>query len=94
MIRFRSKFHKAIFFLFSVITIGVIGYMLLSGFNFIDAVYMTVITISTVGFRELHPMSDDEKIFTIFLILTSIVFMDMPFLLLQKHLRMGTFLNN
>ena len=72
MIRFRSKFHKAIFFLFSVITIGVIGYMLLSGFNFIDAVYMTVITISTVGFRELHPMGDDEKIFTIFLILTSI----------------------
>lgn len=72
MIKFKSKFHKALFFLFSVLAIGVIGYMILSGFNFIDAVYMTVITISTVGFRELHPMSNDEKIFTIFLILTSI----------------------
>jgi voltage-gated potassium channel len=72
MIKFKSKFHKALFFLFSVITTGVVGYMLLSGFNFIDAVYMTVITISTVGFRELHPMGDAEKIFTIFLILTSI----------------------
>ncbi len=46
--------------------------MHLSGFNFVDAVYMTVITISTVGYRELHPMGTDEKIFTIFLILTSI----------------------
>lgn len=72
MIKFKSKFHKALFFLISIIAIGVIGYMNLSGFNFVDAVYMTVITISTVGFRELHPMGDDEKIFTIFLILTSI----------------------
>ena len=46
--------------------------MCLSGFDFIDAVYMTVITVSTVGFRELHPMGTDEKIFTICLILTSI----------------------
>jgi voltage-gated potassium channel len=46
--------------------------MSLSDFNFIDALYMTVITISTVGFRELHPMNSEEKIFTIFLILTSL----------------------
>ena len=72
MMKFSSKFHKALFFLCAVIAIGVIGYMQLSGFNFIDAVYMTVITVSTVGFRELHPMGTDEKIFTIFLILTSI----------------------
>ncbi len=72
MIKFKSKFHKALFFLISVLAIGVIGYMLLSGFSFIDAVYMTVITISTVGFRELHPMNTTEKVFTIMLILTSI----------------------
>ncbi len=72
MIKFSSKFHKALFFLCAVLTIGVVGYMRLSGFNFIDAVYMTVITVSTVGFRELHPMGTDEKIFTICLILTSI----------------------
>ena len=34
--------------------------------------YMTVITISTVGFREVHPLDNYEKIFTIFLILTSL----------------------
>ena len=46
--------------------------MYLSDVGFVDAAYMTVITISTVGFREIHPMNDQEKIFTIFLILTSI----------------------
>mgnify|MGYP005991027595 CR=1 FL=1 len=72
MIKLRSKFHKAIIFLISILAIGVIGYMVLSDVGFIDAAYMTVITISTVGFREIHPMNDQEKIFTIFLILTSI----------------------
>ncbi len=60
MISVRSKLYKAIFFLLSILTIGIVRYMLLSGFSFIDAVYMTVITISTVGFRELHPMNSEE----------------------------------
>ena len=68
----KSKFYKALFFLLSILSIGVVGYMTLSDFNFIDALYMTVITISTVGFRELHPMNTEEKVFTIFLILTSL----------------------
>lgn len=67
-----SKLYKAILFLISILAIGVLGYMILSDFSFIDAIYMTVITISTVGFRELHPMNTEEKVFTIFLILTSL----------------------
>ena len=72
MIPLKSKLYKALFFLFSIQAIGVVGYMLLSDSNFIDALYMTVITISTVGFREVHPLDNYEKIFTIFLILTSL----------------------
>lgn len=72
MLKLKSKLHRALFLLLSILTIGVLGYMVLSDVGFIDAAYMTVITISTVGFRELHPMNDQEKIFTIFLILTSI----------------------
>ena len=68
----KSKFYKALFFLLTILSIGVVGYVTLSDFNFIDALYMTVITISTVGFRELHPMNTEEKVFTIFLILTSL----------------------
>lgn len=70
---FKSKLQKAIILLVSLITIGVIGYMMFSGYSFVDAIYMTVITISTVGFSEVHPLNDGEKVFTIFLITTSIV---------------------
>ncbi|MDG1246184.1 MAG: potassium channel protein, partial [Polaribacter sp.] len=48
------------------------GYMILSDYSFVDALYMTVITITTVGFGEVQPFTPEEKIFTVFLILTSI----------------------
>lgn len=55
----------------AVIVIGTIGYLLL-GFDFLDAVYQTVTTITTVGFREVHPLDAAGKIFTIVLILSGI----------------------
>jgi len=67
-----SKLKKPIFLLLIVLTIGVFGYKFISKVSFIDALYQTVITISTVGFAEMHPFNDAEKIFTIFLIITSI----------------------
>jgi len=70
---FQSKLYKAIALLFAVIIIGVTGFMLLSNITFIDALYMTVITVTTVGFGEVHPLSQEERLFTIFLILTSVV---------------------
>lgn len=69
---FESKLNKIGLLVFSVLAAGTLGYMLLSDFSFIDAIYMTVITVTTVGFGEVQPFTDHEKIFTIFLILTSI----------------------
>lgn len=68
---FKSKLYKAIILFLGVVIIGVAGFMLISGDTFIDALYMTVITITTVGFGTLHELNDAEKLFTIFLILTS-----------------------
>lgn len=51
-----------------VIAIGTIGYMLL-GFTFLEAVYQTVTTVATVGFREVHPFSTVGQVFTIGLII-------------------------
>jgi voltage-gated potassium channel len=51
--------------------IGVTGYMLIEDDNFLNALYMTIITISTVGFGEIHKLSDGGKIFTMFLIISS-----------------------
>lgn len=51
---------------------GTGGYMIIEGDNFLNALYMTVITMSTVGFGEIHKLSQPGKIFTIVLIIMSI----------------------
>lgn len=70
---FRSKINTAIALLIILLIIGVVGFRILTNYTWIDAVYMTVITITTVGFGEVNPLDDDSKIFTIFLILTSVI---------------------
>ncbi len=70
---FRTKIYTAILLLVIIIIIGVSGYMMISGYSWIDAFYMTVITMTTVGFGEVVPLDDQSKIFTIFLILASVV---------------------
>ena len=67
-----SRIHKTLFLVFVILLLGVVGYMILSHYSFVDALYMTVITITTVGFGEVKPFTPEEKIFTVFLILTSI----------------------
>ncbi len=52
-----------------IVAIGVIGYMVIEGWSFLDAIYMTITTITTVGFREVHPLSDAGRIFSIFIII-------------------------
>lgn len=52
--------------------IGVGGYMIIEQYNFIDALYMTVITIATIGYREVRPLSEAGKIFNILFIVSSI----------------------
>jgi len=55
-----------------LIAIAVIGYMIILDLTFIDALYMTIITISTVGYREVAEMNTLAKWFSICLILVSV----------------------
>ncbi|RSK43890.1 potassium channel protein [Hymenobacter rigui] len=48
--------------------VGVVGFMWLEKFTFVDAFYMTMITVSTVGFGELHPLSPAGRLFVSFYI--------------------------
>ncbi|MBW2208462.1 MAG: potassium channel family protein, partial [Deltaproteobacteria bacterium] len=51
-----------------ILLVGTGGYMLFEHWDFMDALYMTVITITTVGYREVGPVSGTGRIFTIFII--------------------------
>jgi len=70
---FRSKVNTAITLLIVLLFSGVVGFRILTNSSWIDSLYMTVITITTVGFKEVSPLDDDAKIFTIFLILASVI---------------------
>ncbi|MDA8432936.1 MAG: potassium channel protein [Nitrospiraceae bacterium] len=52
----------------AVLAAGTAGYTAIEGWPPLDALYMTVITISSVGFMEVHPLSNTARIFTVFLI--------------------------
>jgi voltage-gated potassium channel len=54
------------------IAFGTAGFMILEGFTFIESLYMTMTTISTVGFKEVRPLSDIGRIFTIVIIISNI----------------------
>jgi len=55
-----------------VILYGIVGYTLIEGWNLLDAFYMTIITISTVGYSELHPLSTTGRLFTSTLIVVGV----------------------
>jgi voltage-gated potassium channel len=65
------RFRVALTVLAGIMIVGTIGYLIL-GFRLLDAVYQAVTTLTTVGFREVHPLSDAGKVFTIILILCGV----------------------
>ncbi len=52
----------------SLLAFGVAGYAVIEGWSFLDALYMTITTVSTVGFQEVKPLSTGGRIFTVFVI--------------------------
>ena len=56
-----------------VLLVGVIGYRYISDYTWLDALYMTIITVTTVGFMEVKPLGAEAKIFTVMLIISSVI---------------------
>ncbi len=59
---------------FSLLALGAAGYMVIEGWPFMDALYMTVITLATVGYGEVHKISTAGRIFTVLLIFMGVGF--------------------
>ncbi len=68
-----KKLKVGIGIIISIILIGTIGYTIIEGWNLFDSFYMTLITISTTGFKELHPLSVPGMVLTIFLIIFGVL---------------------
>jgi voltage-gated potassium channel len=80
LLRFRLLFHymrlftRPFLLLLILLVAGSAGYVTLEGFTPFEGLYMTVISITTVGFSEVRPLSDAGRAFTICLILGGVLF--------------------
>ncbi len=72
--RFTTHFILDLFIFFLILIGGCIGFIVIEGWDMLEALYMTVITVTTVGFQEVHPLSRAGKIFTMFLIVFGVGF--------------------
>jgi len=66
------KLVFALFLLGLVFFVGTLGYTLIEGWSYLDSFYMTLITLTTIGFREVNPLSPDGIRFTIVLIVVGV----------------------
>lgn len=62
-------FFTGLVAIFVIFVLGVSGFMVIEGWDLVDSFYMVVITLSTVGFTEVHPLSAEGRMFTSALIL-------------------------
>lgn len=72
MIRPINRIRLAVILFVGVLLLGSVGFMLIEDYTLVEAMYMTVITMSTVGFGEVRPLSQLGMIFTAFLVVGSI----------------------
>ena len=85
-----SNLRQSIY-LFSILTlavslVGTAGYMILEGWSVIDAFYMTAITLTTVGFGEVEPLSAAGRLFTVLLMVTGIGAVAYGFSIISQYL--------
>jgi voltage-gated potassium channel len=74
-----------------LLTFGISGYMLIEEYNFIEAVYMTVITIGSVGYEEVHPLSRSGMIFTTLLIILNLAIFTIFITMITRYFADGEF---
>jgi voltage-gated potassium channel len=66
------RLELSLIFLLLFLIMGVVGYMIIESLSVLDALYMTIITVSTVGYGDILPSSQQSRMFTILLILLGI----------------------
>lgn len=57
-----------------IVSTGTVFYKLAEGWSILDALYFTVVTLTTIGYGDLHPTNDVSKVFTIFFVIAGVGF--------------------
>ncbi|MGM0432770.1 MAG: potassium channel family protein [Spirochaetota bacterium] len=89
--KIRSRNVILLYLLALLFTVGTLGYMLILQVPFVDALYMTIITVSTVGFREVQELDTLGKLFTIVIITWGLGIVAYAFSQLAAFLAEGEF---
>jgi voltage-gated potassium channel len=66
------RIERALLALGAITVIGVLGYIVFEGWSFTEALYMTVITLTTVGYREVRPLDTTGQLWTMVLLVTGV----------------------
>lgn len=74
-----------------VILAGGLGFRIIEGWTWLESIYMAVITVTTVGFSEVHPLSINGKLFTACLIIAGAVIITYSFPIVIRYLFEGEF---
>jgi voltage-gated potassium channel len=90
-LRYFGKLYLAIGFILFVLLVGIFGFWFIESYPLLDAFYMTVITVATVGYSEVHELSDQGKLFTSFLIIFSISTFAYAISVITKYVIEGEF---
>lgn len=69
----RTRIRLALLLIATVLLTGVVGFHLIEGWPWFDGLYMTLITMTTVGYGETHPLSPTGKVFNVFLIVAAVL---------------------
>ena len=73
--------------------VGITGYMTIEHYNFIDALYMTVISITTAGYTEVRPLSPTGRLFTVFLLISSFTTFAYALAIITQYIASGELTN-
>jgi len=65
----NKKITTSMILILAVLTLGTTGYMLIEDYSLVEGLYMSIITVTTVGFGEVQPLSESGRVFTTFIIL-------------------------
>jgi voltage-gated potassium channel len=94
---FNGRQRYSLLFPFLIILVisclGIAGYSYIEGYNFIDALYMTVISITTAGYTEVRPLSPKGRLFTVALLISSFTTFAYALALITQYIASGELLN-